>query len=135
MMNDVYQAVRAVTAHDRLAKVTQEQLAWLTTRDAVQSVEEKPKLTESRIRTLQELLWSFNPTRCLSGAFLAPTACVSIPEFSFSAQQVSLIFCAVLFHALRLQPCAVPLERFRSHRASVPAQAFGSPLASANPEP
>jgi hypothetical protein len=57
MMNDGYQAVRAVTPRDRFAKVKQEQLAWLKTRDAAQSVEEKSKLTESRIRTLQELLW------------------------------------------------------------------------------
>ena len=57
MMNDVYQAVRAVTPPDRFAKVNQEQIAWLKTRDAAQSVEEKAKLTENRIRTLQELLW------------------------------------------------------------------------------
>jgi uncharacterized protein YecT (DUF1311 family) len=57
MMNDAYQAVRAVKPRDRFAKVKQEQLAWLKTRDAAQSVEEKSKLTESRIRTLQELLW------------------------------------------------------------------------------
>lgn len=57
IMNDVYQAVRAVTPPDRFAKVKQEQIAWLKTRDAAQSVEEKSKLTESRIRTLQELLW------------------------------------------------------------------------------
>lgn len=57
MMNDVYQAVRAVTSRDRFAKVKQEQIAWLKTRYAAQSVEEKSKLTEGRIRTLQELLW------------------------------------------------------------------------------
>jgi uncharacterized protein YecT (DUF1311 family) len=57
MMNDDYQAVRAVTPPDRFAKTKQEQIAWLKTRDAAQSVEEKAKLTESRIRTLQELLW------------------------------------------------------------------------------
>jgi uncharacterized protein YecT (DUF1311 family) len=57
MMNDVYQAVQAVTPRDRFAKVKQEQIAWLKTRDAAQSVEEKAKLTESRIKTLQELLW------------------------------------------------------------------------------
>jgi len=56
-MNDVYQAVRAVTPPDRFAKVKQEQISWLKTRDAAQSVEEKTKLTENRIRTLQELLW------------------------------------------------------------------------------
>ena len=57
MMNDVYQAVRAVTPPARFAKTKQEQIAWLKTRDVAQSVEEKAKLTESRIRTLQELLW------------------------------------------------------------------------------
>ena len=57
MMNDVYQAVRAVTSRDRFVKVKQEQVAWLKTLDAAQSVEEKSKLTESRIRTLQDLLW------------------------------------------------------------------------------
>ncbi len=57
MMNDVYQAVRSVVAADRFTKVKQEQIAWLKTRDAAPSVEEKSKLTEGRIRTLQELLW------------------------------------------------------------------------------
>jgi uncharacterized protein YecT (DUF1311 family) len=57
MMNDVYQAVQAVTPPDRFAKVKQEQIAWLKTRDAAQSVEEKAKLTESRIKALHELLW------------------------------------------------------------------------------
>ncbi len=57
MMNDVYQAVRSVTSPDRFAKVKQEQIAWLETRDAAQSVEERAKLTESRIKILQELLW------------------------------------------------------------------------------
>jgi uncharacterized protein YecT (DUF1311 family) len=57
MMNDVYQAVRSVFTSDRFMKVKQEQIAWLKTREAAQSVEEKSKLTESRIRALQELLW------------------------------------------------------------------------------
>ena len=57
MMNDVYQAVQAVTPPNRFAKVKQEQIAWLKTRDAAQSFEEKAKLTESRIKRLQELLW------------------------------------------------------------------------------
>jgi len=57
IMNDVYQAVRAVTPSDRFAEVKQEQIVWLKTRDAVRSVEEKSELTESRIKTLQELLW------------------------------------------------------------------------------
>jgi hypothetical protein len=57
MMNDVYQAVRSVLVADRSTRVKQEQIAWLKTREAAQSVEEKSKLTENRIRTLQELLW------------------------------------------------------------------------------
>jgi len=57
MMNDVYQAVRSVLPPDRFAKVKQEQVAWLRTRDAAHSVEEKSKLTENRIRALQDLLW------------------------------------------------------------------------------
>ena len=56
-MNDVYQAVRAVIPPDRFAKVKLEQIAWLKTRDAAQSVEQKSKLTESRINLLRELLW------------------------------------------------------------------------------
>jgi uncharacterized protein YecT (DUF1311 family) len=57
MMNDVYQAVRSVLPPDRFAKVKQEQVAWLRTRDAAHSVEEKSKLTDNRIRALQDLLW------------------------------------------------------------------------------
>jgi uncharacterized protein YecT (DUF1311 family) len=57
MMNDVYQAVRYILPANRFAKVKQEQVAWLKTRDAAHSVEEKSKLTESRIKTLQDLLW------------------------------------------------------------------------------
>jgi uncharacterized protein YecT (DUF1311 family) len=57
MMNDVYQAVRYVLPANRFAKVKQKQIAWLKTRDVAHSVEEKSQLTESRIRTLQNLLW------------------------------------------------------------------------------
>lgn len=57
MMNDVYQAVRYILPANRFAKVKQEQIAWLKTREAAHSVEEKSKLTESRIKTLQDLLW------------------------------------------------------------------------------
>jgi hypothetical protein len=57
IMNDVYQAVRSVLPASRFAKVKQEQVAWLKTRDAAHPVEEKSKLTESRIKTLQDLLW------------------------------------------------------------------------------
>jgi uncharacterized protein YecT (DUF1311 family) len=59
MMNDVYQAVRSILPPDRFAKVKQEQVAWLKTRDAANSVEEKSKLTENRIRALQDMLWLF----------------------------------------------------------------------------
>ena len=57
MMNDVYQAVRYVLPANRFAKMKQEQIAWLKTRDTAHSTEEKSKLTESRIRALQDLLW------------------------------------------------------------------------------
>ena len=43
MMNDVYQAVRAVTPPDRFAKVKQEQIAWLKTRDAALSPSKKKR--------------------------------------------------------------------------------------------
>jgi len=56
-VNDVYQAVRYVLSANRFAKVKQEQIEWLKTRDAAHSVEEKSKLTETRIKTLQDLLW------------------------------------------------------------------------------
>jgi uncharacterized protein YecT (DUF1311 family) len=57
MMNEVYQAVRCVLPLSRFAKVKQDQIAWLKTRDDAHSVEEKSKLTENRIKTLQDLLW------------------------------------------------------------------------------
>jgi uncharacterized protein YecT (DUF1311 family) len=56
-MNDVYDAVRFVLPPDRFARVKQEQIAWLKTRDAAHSAEEKSKLTENRVRVLQNLLW------------------------------------------------------------------------------
>jgi uncharacterized protein YecT (DUF1311 family) len=56
LMNDVYQALRYVLPANRFTKVKQEQIAWLKTREAAQSAEEKSKLTESRIKTLQNLL-------------------------------------------------------------------------------
>ena len=57
IMNDVYAAVRSFLPPGRFAKVKQEQIACLKTRDATQSAEEKSKLTENRIRALQDLLW------------------------------------------------------------------------------
>lgn len=57
MMNDVYHAVGFVLPPDRFTRVKQEQIAWLKTRDAAESVEKKSKLTENRIRALQDLLW------------------------------------------------------------------------------
>src|SRR5205085_2686318 len=56
-LNQVYQAVRLVLPPNRFAKVKQEQVAWLKTREAAKSIEEKSKLTENRIKGLQELLW------------------------------------------------------------------------------
>ena len=57
MMNEIYGAVRSVLPSDRFAKVKQEQIAWLKTREAAHSAEEKSKLTETRIKALQDLLW------------------------------------------------------------------------------
>jgi uncharacterized protein YecT (DUF1311 family) len=57
MMNDIYRAVRSVLPADRFARVKQEQVVWLKARDAAHSVEEKSKMTESRIKVLQDLLW------------------------------------------------------------------------------
>jgi len=55
-LNSVYRAVRLVLP-SRFAKIKQEQIAWVKNRDASKSVEEKSKLTEDRVRALQDLLW------------------------------------------------------------------------------
>jgi uncharacterized protein YecT (DUF1311 family) len=57
LMNDVYQALRYVLPANRFTQVKQEQIGWLKAREAAQSAEEKSKLTESRIKALQNLLW------------------------------------------------------------------------------
>jgi uncharacterized protein YecT (DUF1311 family) len=56
-LNAAYQAVRLIVPPNRFAKVKQEQVTWLKTRDAAKSVEEKSRLTEGRIKALQDLLW------------------------------------------------------------------------------
>jgi uncharacterized protein YecT (DUF1311 family) len=56
-MNQVYQAAKFILPPARFAKLKQEQREWLKKRDAAQTAEEKAKLTEQRIRSLQELLW------------------------------------------------------------------------------
>ncbi len=56
-LNQVYQAIRWLVAANRFAQVRQEQLAWLKSRDAAKSVEEKSALTERRIKAFQDLLW------------------------------------------------------------------------------
>jgi hypothetical protein len=56
-LNAVYQAVRLIVAPNRFAKVKQEQVTWLKTRDVAKAIEEKSQLTENRIETLQDLLW------------------------------------------------------------------------------
>jgi hypothetical protein len=56
-LNKVYQAVRSLLPPNRFAKVKLEQIAWVKTRDATKSVEEKSKLTQNRIKSLQDLLW------------------------------------------------------------------------------
>jgi hypothetical protein len=57
LMNDVYQAVRYVLPTNRFAKVKQEQIACLKTRDTAHSMQEKSKLTGNRIKILPGLLW------------------------------------------------------------------------------
>ena len=56
-LNAVYQALRTLLPANRFAKIKQEQIAWVRNREAGKSVAEKSKLTEERIRTLQDLLW------------------------------------------------------------------------------
>jgi len=56
-LNAVYQGVRLLLPPNRFAKIKQEQIAWVKTRDAAKSVEEKSRITEARIRVLQDLLW------------------------------------------------------------------------------
>jgi len=56
-LNAVYQAVRSVLPPNRFAKIKQEQITWVKNRDASKSVEDKSKLTQDRIKTLQDLLW------------------------------------------------------------------------------
>ena len=57
LLNEVYDAVRVVLSHDQFAKVRQEQSAWLNEREKAGSAEAKCRLTESRIKKLQELAW------------------------------------------------------------------------------
>jgi len=56
-MNDVYKAVHFVLSLSEFAKVKQDQIAWLKKRDANNSVAEKSKLTEERIKVLRQLVW------------------------------------------------------------------------------
>jgi uncharacterized protein YecT (DUF1311 family) len=56
-LNAVYQTVRLVVSPQRFAKLKEEEKAWVTKRDAEKSVEAKSKMTEERIKTLQDLLW------------------------------------------------------------------------------
>jgi uncharacterized protein YecT (DUF1311 family) len=56
-MNQVYQAAKFILPPARFAKLKQEQREWLKKRDAAQTAEEKAKLSEQRIRSLQALLW------------------------------------------------------------------------------
>ena len=57
LLNEVYDAVRVVLSHDQFGKVRQEQIAWLNEREKAGSAEAKCRLTESRIKKLQELVW------------------------------------------------------------------------------
>jgi hypothetical protein len=53
---NLIRAVRSLLPPNRFAKIKQEQITWVKTRDTAKSVEEKSKLTETRIRALQDLL-------------------------------------------------------------------------------
>lgn len=56
-MNEVYGFVRAILPPSRFAKIKQEQMDWLKKRDATTSLDEKCKLLDARIRSLQQLVW------------------------------------------------------------------------------
>jgi uncharacterized protein YecT (DUF1311 family) len=56
-MNGVYGVVRAMLPAARFAAVKKDQLEWLKTRDATGSTEEKCKLTQARIKALQQFVW------------------------------------------------------------------------------
>jgi hypothetical protein len=55
-MNKAHAFVRAILPPNPLAKIKQEQITWLKRCDT-KSLEESSKLTENRIKALQELLW------------------------------------------------------------------------------
>jgi hypothetical protein len=56
-MNKVYRAAQFILPPARFAAVKREQIEWLKKRDAPASTDEKCKLTEARIKALQELVW------------------------------------------------------------------------------
>lgn len=56
-LNSVYQAAQFLLPAARFATLKQEQREWLKKRDTTKSDEEKSKLTENRIKALQDLLW------------------------------------------------------------------------------
>ena len=56
-MNAVYGTVRVLLPPAHFAAVRKEQVEWLKKRDATSSINEKCKLIEARIKSLQELLW------------------------------------------------------------------------------
>ena len=56
-MNKVYRAAQFILPPARFAAVKREQIEWLKKRNAAPSTDEKCKLTEARIKALQELVW------------------------------------------------------------------------------
>src|SRR5439155_25510025 len=60
-------------------------------------------------------------------------ACVLIQEFSALAQPAAAIFFGAPYRAPQFRQRGAVLEHSRSHQASVPEPACGSPLATANP--
>ena len=56
-LNGVYGILRAILPAARFAEIKKEQIEWLKKRDAAGSIEEKNKLIQARIKTLQQLVW------------------------------------------------------------------------------
>jgi uncharacterized protein YecT (DUF1311 family) len=56
-MNDVYTAVHFLLSPANFSKVKQDQIAWLKKREASNSIPEKCRLTEERIKALQQVVW------------------------------------------------------------------------------
>ena len=56
-LNTVYSALRTVIPAAQFEKVKADQIAWLKKRDAADTIEDKCKLIQSRIKALEDLAW------------------------------------------------------------------------------